>query len=131
LLRENPEHLGHDQVIELQRTVGNTATQRLLRGGETHPSQPIQRHSGILIQRMPTSAVVENTLGKPKKDRKTFGKVKLNSTKYKAVLDALRTFEAYTVSNFLAQDPSSLRDQMTQVNRLLQAVYNAMNKYAG
>ena len=124
LLRESPEHLGNSQVLELQRTVGNSATQRLLGVGTRQP--------GTFIQRMPTAIAVETKLGAPKKDTKTlFGKTKLQSTKYKTVLAALRAFEGYTVTNYLAPTPSGLRDQMTTVNKLLQTIYEKMNAYQG
>jgi hypothetical protein len=80
---------------------------------------------------MPTSTTVESTLGKPKEDKKIFGKTKLNSTKYKAVLAALRAFESYAITTYLAPDASGLRDQMTRVNTLLQTIYDRMNAYQG
>jgi hypothetical protein len=127
LLREKPEHASSEQVLALQRAVGNTAARQVL--GST--SAGSQRRAGVFIQRMPTSTTVENTLGKPKQDKKIFGKTKLNSTKYKAVLSALRAFESYCVTTYLAPDASGLRDQMTHVNTLLQTIYDRMNAYQG
>jgi hypothetical protein len=125
LLQKSPEQAGTEQVLALQRAVGNAAARQVLGG----TAQPVQRRA--FIQRMPTSTTVESTLGKPKEDKKIFGRTKQNSTKYKAVLAALRAFESYTISTYLAPDASGLRDQMTRVNTLLQTIYDRMNAYQG
>jgi hypothetical protein len=85
------EHMLHnssdtvEHVLRLQRTIGNQATQML-----------ISRTSAPSIQRLPSPSMVRDVLGDPHKDRKLFGKrISKQSTKYKAVLDALKGYNDF------------------------------------
>lgn len=118
-------------VLQMQQQLGNRATQmQLQREGMMVGS--------TLIQRMPSSATVEKTLGKPKEDtkerrigNKVVVKGKLQSTKYKAVLAALRDYESYLLRNYLGTNESNIRPQMMEVHRLLGVIYSRMSAYEG
>lgn len=96
-------------VLQLQRLIGNTATQRLL------------------IQRMPTANQVIGVLGKPKKN---FGLIK-KSTKYRAVLDALSAYHKYIGDTKLGADKGAWKTQFTQIMTLLGDVDTAISAYDG
>ncbi|MBC7814640.1 MAG: hypothetical protein H7175_26020, partial [Burkholderiales bacterium] len=79
-----------ENVLALQRLVGNAATRQLLQPTRVQPND-VQPKG--LIQRLPNSAVIQSVAGTAKKDKKFGGKVlKSEGTRYKALLAA---FDAY------------------------------------
>ncbi len=100
-------------TLQLQSLIGNHATQ-------------------LIIQRMPTHGQVIGTLGKPKEDVKAFCKtVKQNSTKYKAVLNSVQTYDRYLINTTLAADKSGMQGQFQAALRLLDTVLTTINAYQG
>lgn len=130
-------------ILNMQKLVGNRAVLQMMSeaGNNETPVKspslsplidiPTKTNESLTIQRMPTKSDVLDNLGAPKKhQRNRKGKIKKeNSTKYRAVLEAMETFEGYTHANFLAQTPEDIRTQMIRVNQLLQKIYDTMSAY--
>lgn len=126
-------------ILNMQQLVGNRAVlQMMSEAGNKESSSlsplinlPTKTNENLRIQRMPTQSDVLEKLGAPKKHRRNRkGEIKKeNSTKYRAVLEAMETFEGYTHANFLAQTPEDIRTQMIRVNQLLQKIYDTMRAY--
>ncbi|MCA0454586.1 MAG: hypothetical protein LCI00_11500 [Chloroflexi bacterium] len=104
----SPSSAPQHPTIQMQSLIGNHAMQRM-------------------IQRMPTETVIINTLGKPKKN---VGFIK-NSTKYKLVLDRVRSYDFYLSSTTLGGDLGAIKGQMQQIITLLNAIKTAVNAYDG
>jgi hypothetical protein len=81
-----------EEVIALQRLIGNAATRQLLQPAQTRV-QPIPIQRTGMIQRLPSSAAIQGVAGTAKKDKKIGSKViKSEGTRYKALL---ASFDAY------------------------------------
>ncbi|MFQ3659075.1 MAG: RasGAP domain-containing protein [Anaerolineae bacterium] len=104
-----PENLNEpSNVLDLQRTIGNQATIQLMQDRG-------------MIQRMPTDEELMAVAGKPLSNR--FFGLKKMSTKYKAVLDALKTY--HKRGNFAIDSYSILEYQ----DELLEDVRKACQTY--
>lgn len=101
-------------TLQMQSLIGNQATQRMI------------------IQRMPTHGSIVGTLGQPKAHKTFRGKViKQNSTKYRAVLDAVKAYDLYISSTALAADKSGKQSQFQHALNLLGTVSTTIGAYEG
>jgi hypothetical protein len=92
-------------ALTLQRAIGNRAAQSV-------------------IQRLPSPTMVKSEQGEPKANFTVFGKVmKVNSTHYRAVLDALQAY-----NNFVTTAKVTL-DSVAVLKSLLDKVEDAINFY--
>ncbi|XWX03409.1 hypothetical protein VZO05_12945 [Aggregatilineales bacterium SYSU G02658] len=92
-------------ALSLQRAVGNRAVQSL-------------------IQRLPSPTIVKSQQGEPKANITILGKVlKVNSTHYRAVLDALQTYNTFVTTAKVTLDSVSV------LKGILDKVEDAINFY--
>jgi hypothetical protein len=96
-------------VLDLQRLIGNAATQRML------------------IQRLPTEDTVKQTLGGPKSNFLW----KKNSTSYKAILKALGAWRQWVTSTNLSNDSRQIMEQLKSVLRKFDDVIQGCALYDG
>lgn len=100
-------------TLQMQSLIGNHATQRM-------------------IQRMPTHGGIINALGQPKAHKMFRGKVlKHNSTKYRAVLDAVQGYDRFLTTTKLATDKSDKQSQFQSALNLLNTILQKIAAYDG
>lgn len=100
-------------TLQMQSVIGNHAMQRM-------------------IQRMPTHGSIIGTLGQPKAHKTFRGKViKQNSTKYRAVLDAVKAYDLYISTTAMAAEKSGKQSQFQHALNLLGTVSTTIGSYEG
>lgn len=108
-------HISPDHTLALQRTIGNQATQQLLRHATPKPRQ---------IQRLPQRRDIVNQIGEPKADTKDiFGKVHEESTRYKFLLSEVDDYHTFITS--ADATPQSL----TKLIGIYQSLHNVISQY--
>jgi hypothetical protein len=121
-----PQPIAQRHILQLQRTIGNQAVQRLVQ-----QQTPPRRH----IQRMPTRAEMENMAGPPTEDWTFFGKtVRSMGTLYKNVLDALNRYDTAAQENIpraapqRTQKADGLQNYLRNIQEAAQNYGNAHRK---
>jgi len=104
---------GAEKLLNLQRTVGNQAVQRLLATGSP------------AIQRLPTARQMISETGKEPKDFIIRGRKK----SYQSLVDALETYKYYTLNAEIGTNAQEIDKQLQQMNGYLDQVFSSANAF--
>lgn len=111
-------NLTPQNILQLQRTVGNQATQRVIHQMGAHR-----------VQRLPSPRMVIAELGEPHKDKKRFGKTIKQSTFYRDVLKALTDYNTIVLNNNASMDDlPNLMNAYDEVQRAASGYVAAKSK---